>query len=209
MLVRNCVKRAIAYNPPVAYGTAKSDNVSPRKNNISHNKYVMPANLRLTSCEISSKYLTKLIQAFEEAEQEFLSNLSPLKNNLKTDEEVLSQDIGQNVSNKSSLSECDNQDSALSLKMTEKVDSSIASTDILEKYFAMCNTILSDDAQLLINHESIVESSEEQDDINEIQEKSLISKNSIPLVHKLTLILPRCNCATSKFYSRYFGSNTK
>lgn len=203
--MRNCVKRAIAYNPSVACETAKNDNVILRENNISHNKYVVPVNLRLTSCDTSSK-----LQTFEEAEQELLSDLSTLKNEIKTNEEVLSQDICQNASNKWSLSGCDKKDSALSLvQLTEKEDLSISTAEILEKYFAMCNTILSDDAQYLINHESTVESSEERDCINETQEKFLISQDSIPLEHKLTLILPRCNCATSKLYSRYFESNTK
>lgn len=203
MLVRNCVKRAISYNPSVVCGTA-NNNVIPREKTISH-KHV-PTNLRLTSCDTSSKYLTKL-HPFEETDQKFVSDLSTLKNEIKPDEEILLQDICQN---KWPLSGYDKKDSGLSLQLTEKEDSSMTTGEILEKYFTICDTILSDDSQHLIDHESdvTIESSKEQDSINKTQQRSSMNEDSVPLGHKLTLILPRCNCTTSKL-SRHFASNAK
>lgn len=213
VLVRNCVKRAISYDSSVACGTADNNNVILRENNISHNRQSVPVNVRLTSCDASSKHLTGL-HAFEKIDQKLVSDLSTLKNEIKTDEEVLSQDICQNALNKWSPSGCDGKDSALSLvQLTEKEDSSVATAEILQRYFEICDTILSDDGQHLIDHESdvTVESPEERDcvnDITETRERVSMSEDPVSLGHKLTLILPRCNCATSKL-SRHFGSNAK
>lgn len=204
MLVRNCIKRA-SYNPSVACGTANS-NVIPREKTISHNKHV-PTNLRLTSCDTSSKHLTKL-HPFEETDQKPVSDLSILKNEMKPDEEILLQDICQN---KWPLSGYDKKDSGLSLvQLTKKEDSSIATGEILEKYFTICDTILSDDGQHLIDHKSdvTIESSKEQDSVNKTQQRFSVNEDSVPLGHKLTLILPRCNCTTSKL-SRHFANNAK
>lgn len=208
MLVRNCIKRAISYNPSVACGTANG-NVIPREKNISHNRHVVPINLHLTSCDTSSKHLTKLYP-FEETDQKLVSDLNTLKNEIRPDKEILSQDICQNAPNKWSLSGYDKKDSALSLvQLTEKEDSSIATREILEKYFAICDTILSDDSQHLIDHESDVTiESKKEDFVNETQQRFSMNEDSIPLGHKLTLILPRCNCTTSKL-SRHFASNAK
>lgn len=205
--MRNCIKRAISYNPSVASGTA-NDNVIPREKNISHNRHVVPINLRLTTCDTSSKHLTKL-HPFEETDQKLVSDLSTLKNETKPDEEILSQDICQNAPNKWRLSGYDKKDSTLSLvQLTEKEDP-IAPMEILEKYFAICDTILSDDSQHLIDHESDVTiESKKRDFIIETQEKFSMKEDSIPLGHKLTLILPRCNCTTSKL-SRHFASDVK
>lgn len=206
MLVKNCIKRAekISYNPSVACKTTNS-NVIPREKNISH-RHVVPMNLRLTSCDTSAKHLTKS-HPFEETGQKLVSDLSTRKNEIKP-EEILLQDICQN---KWPLSICDKKDSASSLaQLIEKEDSSIATREILEKYFAICDTILSDDGQHLIDHESdvTIESSKEQDYINKTQQKFSMNEDSVPFEHKLTLILPRCNCTTSKL-SRHFASNAK
>lgn len=191
----------MSYNNP-SCETLDNNNVLLRENNTS-----LVPNLHFTSC---AKHLTEL-HGFEKIDQKLVSDLSTLKNEIKT-EEVLSQDICQDALNKSSLPGYDEKNSVSLMQLTEEEDSSIAAAKILQRYFTICDTILSDDTQHLIDYERDVESSEERNHVNDITETrekvSSLSEDPISLEHKLTLILPRCNC-TSKLYSRHFQSNAE